>query len=197
MRTADRSRRRGARWLRLGDGALTRGSDRVELAFRLLLLLALLAAAPIAILQGIATYGDDGGISPQQAHDHQPVRAVVVTVPPSADLLPPDAVVQAPVTWTAPDGTPASATVAVMATTHAHDRITVWVSADGRLTGPPEERQPSLRHAAWAGTLTGLTVPLAAWALLGLAHLTLDARRSRQWQSEWRAVEPVWASRKP
>ena len=183
------------RLLLFGTGPLKRTSDRVEIVFRLLLLAAVVAAAPIGILQGSATYDDEGAVTPQQARDHQAVRAEVVADPASADALPPDALVEAPVTFTAPDGTAVSTTVQLWATTHAGDRITLWVSPHGRLTGPPEESPRSLGHAVWVGALTGLTVPAAAWALLGCAHLALDARRSRQWQNEWGAVEREWSSR--
>lgn len=189
--------RRIARRLLLGTGSLKRGTDQAEMIFRLLLLVAVIAAAPIGILQGTATYDHEGGITPEQARGHQAVRAVVLADPLSADVLPPDALVQVPVTFTAPDGTPISTTVEVWATTRANDRITLWVSPEGRLTGPPEERQPSLGNAAWVGATTGLAAPIAAWALLGLAHLALDTRRYHQWQSEWITVEPVWTSRRP
>lgn len=196
MRTARRSGRSSARWWVAGIGPTERGSDRVEIAFRLLLLLALVAAVPLGILQGIATYHRQGGVSPQQARDHQPVRAEVMSDPPFADVLPPDALADVPVAFTAPDGKPVTATVQVWVTTRAHDHLTLWVSPDGRLTGPPAERPRSLAEAVAAGALTGLTVPVVAWALLGLVHLALDAERSREWQREWGAVEPLWTFRK-
>ena len=195
MRRGRGSGRRVARWVLGGTGPLKRGSDRVETAFRVLLLLAVVVAVPIGIDHGTATYGGASGTA-DQARDHRAVQAEVVAEPAVAEGLPPDAVVQAPVTWTSPTGGPAGATVPVFASTHAHDHITLWVSADGHLTGPPPEQVCSVGDAVWGGILPGLAVPVAAWAMLGVAHLTLDAHRSRQWQSEWLAVEPVWTSRR-
>lgn len=185
-----------ARRLLVGTGPLKRVSDRIEMVFRLLLMAAVMAAAPVGILQATTIYDDEAEVSPQEARDHQAVRAVVVADPPAADALPAEALVTVPVAFTAPDGTPVRAAVPVWATTRAQDRITVWVSVHGRLTGPPEERPRSVARAVWEGTLIGLTLPVAAWTLLGWAHVVLEARRLRQWRAEWVTVEPLWTYRR-
>lgn len=183
------------RWFLVGTGPLMRRSDRVESAFRLLLLGALLVAVPVALLVGSAVRHGQLRLAAQQAESRHAVHAVVLADPDVPDGAGPDTFVQTPVGWTTAHGTRKTATVPVPVTDRADDRVVVWLTPAGQVTGPPLDPREAADNAVVGGILAGVGVLLVAWALLGLSRLALNARRSRQWQVDWQAVEPLWTSR--
>lgn len=181
------------RWLLAGRGPLKRGTDRVEMLFRMFLMVALLVATPIGSLIAVTVYQHEEAVASRQAQDRRPVRAVVLVQPPAAVSA--DAVVQARVGWTDPRGAQQTADVAVLATTRLHDKVTLWTTPDGRLAPPPLDHRDVTATAAWAGIFGGLLIVLLAWAQLALVRLGLNRRRARQWETEWLAIEPLWTAR--
>jgi hypothetical protein len=71
-----------ARWLPPGTGPLKRGTDRIETAARLFLLVAVLAAAPTALLVTTVVRGHLATVATEQAADRGPVRATLLADPP-------------------------------------------------------------------------------------------------------------------
>ena len=182
-------------WVLGGRGPLTRGTDRIEVLVRLLVLVAVLGATPVAVLTGRAVHQHATALAAEQARDRHEVRGVVLVDPPAVTSDTTDTLVQTTVGWTGVDGTQETADAPVPVAARVDDPVTLWLTDDGRLTTPPLDRERVLGRAVWAGTLAALGLVAGAWALLVLARRALDARRSRQWELEWSAVERLWASR--
>ena len=181
------------RWLRIGRGSLKRGTDRVEMAFRAAVLVAFLAAVPVGLVVGSAMQRQQVAVAAQQARERHPVQAVILADP----ALPSDTTADtapAAVSWS-DHGKERTATTDVPVTARAGTAVTLWVSSDGRVTTPPLDPGTALGPAIWVGALAGLGVPFVAWCALGLACGILAVRRSRQWEADWQAVEPLWTSR--
>lgn len=187
-------RARVTRWVAGGRGPLKRGTDRIEALLRLLVIVAVLGAAPVAVLTGRVVHQHGTSLAAEQARDRHEVRGVVLVDPPAVSSDMTDTVVQTTVGWTGADGTQETADVPVPVAARVDDPVTLWMTDDGRLTTPPLDRERVLGRAVWAGTLAALGLVAAAWALLWLARRALDARRFRQWEREWSAVERLWTS---
>lgn len=188
--------RRIVRWILGGAGPLKRRTDRIESGFRIFLLVAVLAAAPVGVVVGGAVKRHDAAVAAGQARDRRPVQAAVLADPVVPDGAGPGSVVPAVVGWTPPDGRQRTATMAVPLGTGAEDRVTVWIGPGERPTSPPLSPRDIFGRALWSGILGGMGLPLVAALLLAGVCTALDARRARQWQVEWLAVEPVWTSRR-
>lgn len=196
MQGVVRGIRRIVRWFLLANGPLRRGTDRVEMAARLFLLLAVVSAAPAGLLTGFAVYRHDAAVAARQAATRHEVHAAVLTAPQVPDSTTGDAAPRATVAWTGADGKQRTATVAVDPAVQPEDRVAVWLTADGRVTGPPRALSDVRAEAAWTGILVGLGAVLVGSAVLSLVGKVLDRWRFRQWESAWVAVEPVWTSRR-
>lgn len=188
--------RRLVRWVVVGTGPLKRGTDRVEMLTRLLVVAAVLCAAPAALLVGASVHGSLLAAARGQAAQRHEVTAVVLTEPPSAvDATASDysALVDLPVRWLTASGEARVATVPVPDTAHAGDKVPVWLTLTGKPTGAPESTEVVASDSVSIGVAVLLSVPLLAWGVHAATRLLLDVRRARQWQAGWRAVEPVWA----
>jgi hypothetical protein len=186
-----RSRRRPLRWLLVGVGPLARGSDRIEMAVRWLVVVGFLGAAPCGLVVGTAVQGQQSAVAAQQAQERRTVQAVVLAEP---DLMggteAPSA--RAAVSWRAADGRQRTATTDVPLTAHVGTAVTVWVAPGGGLTDPPLDPGTVRLEAVWSGIATGAAVPLAAACLLWLVRALLDVHRLRRWTADWRSVAPLW-----
>lgn len=192
--------RRSVRWLLGGRGPLKRGTDRVEAVSRLVVLVLMLAAIPIALLVAGGVRSHLDGVAAAEAAARHPVAAHLlqdaaapVTTDPNAD---PNAPVPARVQWTTSSGEKRSGTVPVPPSARAGTPVRVWLAADGRLTTPPRDPRTISDDVACAGILSAVLVPLLALGAHRLLLLVLDRRRSRQWASDWQTVEPVWTARR-
>ena len=97
--------------------------------------------------------------------------------------------------WTTPDGAMHEGRLRVPPGTHAGTTVPVWVSGDGELTSAPLPRQSIQGSAMAMGVLVLGGVPVAVWTLYFFLCFALDARRERDWERGWAAVEPVWVTR--
>jgi hypothetical protein len=198
--------RRGARRFVLGSGPLKRTSDRVQLAGRLLVLLSLLAAVPLAVLvAGIARSHLEASAAAQAAGSHE-ARAVVLadtgdTLPPAADPAAPDATttnpqdaggVRAEVSWHGADGGLRHAAVVVAAGTPVGATVPVWVDRGGNLTDPPPDAATVNDDAVAVGLAVAAGLPLLVWSLHTALRVVLDATRTRRWGREWERVDREW-----
>jgi hypothetical protein len=196
--------RRSLRRFTLGRGPLKRRSDRLQVLGRVLVVLAFLVAPPIAVAMTNATTGHLQRIAAEEATQRSQVRAVLLEDARRPDRSQsdygdygssPDRPVQAPVVWTAPDGTSREGTVPVPPRTPAGASVPVWVDRDGDLTRAPLDPAGIAGTAAAYGLLPLIGVPLAAWTLYAVLCCALDAQRERRWGQDWAEVEPVWNSR--
>jgi hypothetical protein len=188
--------RRVLRRISLGTGPLKRGSDRVEFASRLLCAVVLLLACPVALTVGVVTGADAAQVAQQQASARHQQVAVLLEVAPGigrTETGTPSVRVRA--TWSAPDGGRRIGVVWALRTAPAGARVRIWVDTHGELTDRPLDTAGVVTTGLLGGLLTFLG--LAAIALAGhlAACRALWHQRTRQWEREWRYVEPLWTGR--
>jgi hypothetical protein len=177
----------------LGSGPLKRTSDRVEFASRVVLLVALVLAAPVGLLAGAAGYTSLQATAEQEADTRFPVTATLL-----ADAARPEAGgadAPAEAFWTAPDGSTPSGQVDAPAGARAGDAVAIWVDASGRVTPEPLPSGEVVVQAVVIGFLAALFLVITGMAGHLVVVWQLDRRRARRWADGWSSVAPVWASR--
>lgn len=187
---------RALRRARLGSGPLTRRSDRVELASRLLAAVVLLLALPIALAVGTAVGADAAAHAREQAAVlHQQQARLLNTAPDTASGSRALAVPEW-ATWSAPDGTVREGVVRAPRDAQAGDTVEIWVDRDGQQAHAPLDAADVGTVAVVVGvaSLLGLTATAIGGHLL--VCRVLWQRRARQWEQQWRAVEPLWSGRR-
>jgi hypothetical protein len=70
--------------------------------------------------------------------------------------------------------------------------VAVWVTADGRLTTAPLDREDVVGQATTLGSSVFVAIVLVACGGYGLLCWRLARRRDRQWTQGWATVGPVW-----
>lgn len=178
---------------------LRRGSDKLQAWLTLVVIMAVLLAAPWAAWWSASTtYGAEVRASEWEAAHRRAVAAVLVqdaAAPPAAgEALPGPEHVPAPVRWTGSDGTVRSAAVPVAVGTRAGSAVTVWVDERGALTSPPRRRNPTL-DASVAATFAVTAVIVFLGGARRLVVWRLDRRRLRSWEAEWQIIGPRWSRR--
>jgi len=200
MRTpTDSALRRSLRWFTLGSGPLKRGSDRLQVVGRFVVVLALLAAPPLAVAATTVTTGQLEAQAAAEAVERSRVDAVLLEdAPDAADSghggqAP--AKVPARAVWPVPGGAERQGVVLVRPHTAAGTAVPVWVDRDGNVTSAPLDRSRTDSAAMTIGAVVLLGVPLATWTLYAVLCAALDAHRQRRWAQGWAAVEPDWVTR--
>jgi len=189
--------RHGLRRFLLGSGPLKRTSDRVQMAGRLVVVLSLLAAIPVAfVAAGIARSRLDAVAAAQAAERHV-VGAVVledtVSTVTGADTGSTSvSIVQAQVRWRAPGGGSRHAYLVVPAGTRSGTTVPVWVDRAGSLVTAPLDRASIGDSALVVGVAVTAALPLTVVALHYGLCLVLDVRRRRRWGRDWARVEREW-----
>jgi hypothetical protein len=193
--------RRSLRRFTLGSGTLKRGSDRVQLIGRIAVVLAFLAAPPLAVAAATATNTRLEAVAAAQAAERHPSHAVLIADAPAgaasagndygqagADDGRP-AAVTARAVWSAPGEVLRQGWVVVRARTPAGTAVPVWLDAAGNLTEPPMSRSTVAGTAQGMGLLLLIGVPLAAWTCYAVLSWALDAYRDVQWARGWEALD--------
>jgi hypothetical protein len=191
------TRRGGPTRLVAVRGPLSRGSDRVELASRLLAVLVLSFALPMALVVATVAGTDAAQRADQQAATRTQVPAVLLADA-AATFGAEDGTlsVRTLATWHAPGGSRREGMVATSPVAAAGDTVRIWVDTDG------ERARPPLDGTGVASTriVAGLVTFLLLGALAGGGHLlvcrALWRHRAHQWQQGWAAVEPRWSGRR-
>jgi hypothetical protein len=188
-----------ARWLGFDRNPLRRGTDRIEAALRLVMLIMLVAVVPAAaVLAG--QHADHAALNrahAQQAADHL-VNAVLLQQAPTTGT--PDPYTSVQITWVLarwqPPGLPFR-TGEVLATAGARKGSTVWtwIDASGAVTNPPLDHRDITGEVCVAVIATCLASWLVLLASSALARRALDRRRLNAWDAEWRASGPLWSGR--
>ena len=188
-----------ARRLGLDRNPLRRGTDRIEAALRLVLMVLLVAGVPLAaVLAGQrADHAALNRAYREQAADHL-VTAVLLQQAPATGT--PDPYTSVQTTWVSarwqPPGLPAR-TGEVLATAGARKGSTVqtWIDPSGAITDPPLDHRDIAGDVCIAVVATCLMSWLVLLASSTLARRALDRRRLRAWDAEWRASGPLWSGR--
>lgn len=186
----------------LGSGPLKRGSDRLQVAGRLVVLLALLVAPPLAVAAMAVVTAQLEAVAVAEASERTHVDAVLLEDAPEA---PPAAgsgegseervTVPARAVWPVQGRGEREGLVLVRPGTAAGTTVPVWVHREGHITRAPMDRGRIDGSARAVGALFLLGVPLVTWTLYALLCAALDAHRERRWAQGWAAVEPDWATR--
>jgi len=178
----------------LGTGPLKRRSDRLQFGARLLLVALLLAlAVPVGLAVGTAVYTQGrADAALQAAARHRTTAQLLEDASGPTERAGTWQPARARVTWLAPSGDPREAVVDVRAGARAGTSVPVWVDESGQLSRSP----PGAGDAARTGVSLGIVAFVGFTVVTVLSYelfrLVLDQSRSRGWEDEWAAVEPVW-----
>lgn len=179
--------------------ALRRGSDRLEVAARWLVLVAGLLLTPVALAAGGEV---TARLAAEAAIEQEQRRPVVAEVRPAGDAAagadvastpgpealsdPATDVVRAPVRWTAADGSLRTALARVPETARPGEQRVIWVDAADRPAPPPMPSTAPRAHGAMVTVFLLLVHLVVSLVLLaGLRHL-LDRARLWSWDRAWR-----------
>ncbi|NYJ07537.1 Rv1733c family protein [Petropleomorpha daqingensis] len=192
--------RRALRRFTLGSGPLKRGSDRLQLVARLVVVLSVLLAPIVAVATAGAVTTHLQAVADDQAAERSHVRAVLLedAAEPSRG---PDytevSTLTVPVRagWPVPGGGSQEGLVMARAGTPAGSPVPVWVDRTGALVPPPLDPAGIPRSAVAVGALPLIGLPVVTWLLYALCCFVLDTYRDRRWGRDWAAVEPVWNTR--
>jgi hypothetical protein len=199
----DTALRRWLRWFTLGSGPLKRGSDRLQVAGRLVVVLALLIAPPLAVAATAVTTAHLEARAAEQAAERTHVDAVLLEdapqAPEGADTSygggEERVTVPARAVWPVRGRAQHRGVVLVRPGTAAGTTVPVWVDRAGHITLAPLDRSRIDTSATTIGTVIFLGVPLGTWTLSALLCTALDAHRERRWARGWAAVESDWVTR--
>jgi len=193
----DRSLARLARWLGFDRNPLRRGTDRVEAALRLVMILLAVVAVPLAAVAA-GRWADHYALHRAQAQlaaDRQ-VTAVLLEDSPVTGVPDPYTNVQTAwvlARWQPPGQPPRTGQVLALAGAHKGSTVRTWINPSGAVTDPPVDHRIVVGDV-W---LAVMATCLMSWVLLLAAgvivHRVLDRRRLRAWEAEWRASGPHWS----
>lgn len=178
--------RRWWRWLRPGGSPLVRREDRLEARILLGAVLLCLAAIPIAVWIGSATFARQLPVAREEMRERHPATAVTLSdAPPALTGLAVEPTEQVPGRWRLPDGNVRVGTLGVMPGTEAGTRVPIWLDRDGDLVDPPMTPEDVVTGACSLGIVVWFAWTLLLAATVWLVRLVLDRRRARQWALEW------------
>jgi hypothetical protein len=186
--------RRALRRFALGSGPLKRPSDRFQVLARVLVLLTVLTALPVALTVATASYSSGLGVAAAEAADRHQVPARLLEDATLANAPGSDSseVMVATVGWTDPAGTEREDVVRVPPDARAGSTATIWIGPDGDRTRPPTTSGDVAATAIGLALLTFLAMGSAAAGAYAWLRAVLDRGRLRRWAEEWAVVEPVW-----
>jgi len=188
---------RWTRWLGFDRNPLRRRTDRIEAVLRLVTMILLLVAVPIA---AIAVGRQANHLALRQAHaqqaaDHE-VTAVLLQQAQATGVPDPYTSIQLTYVlarWQPPSQAPRSGQVLAAAGARAGSTVKVWVDASGAVTSPPPDHRMIAGDVCIASIVACLVACLLVLGSNALARRVLDHRRLRAWDAEWRAGGPLWS----
>ncbi|WP_456071365.1 Rv1733c family protein [Goekera deserti] len=176
----------------LGSGPLRRGTDRVEVALRVLTLCVLLLAVPVGLGTGGSVHAGLTDEAARQRAQLSAVEATVVGRPRDGTGRSPSELVPVDATWTAPAGGRVTGRLQVEQDVQPGDAVTVWVERDGaRRPAPLDDAQVRLQAGVLGGAAS-VAIVVVQFLLHAAGVWVLDRRRHRQWAAGWAAVGPDW-----
>lgn len=190
-----RSRLRAARERR--SNPLLRRTDRQRGLLRVLLVLGLVAAVALAALVGALSYRSERQAALRDAAGLRQVQAVELSdAVPSAPGTSPGYTAQ--VRWTDPTGagTARQAVATVPATGTVGSRVPLWVNAADQIRSAPVSAGVSAADSVFFGSVTLVVLVPSAVIAWYLVDGRLDRLDQRNWEREWRQVEPEWTRRR-
>jgi hypothetical protein len=191
---------RCARRLGFDRNPLRRRTDRIEAVIRLVTIILLLVAVPIAAVV-VGRQADHLALRQaraQQAGEHE-VTAVLLQQAQAPGV--PDPYTSIEMTyvlarWQPPGQPPRSGQVLAPAGTRAGRTVMVWIDASGAVASPPPDHREIAGDVALTTVVTGLAASLLLLGSNALARRALDRRRLKAWDADWRATGPLWSGRR-
>jgi hypothetical protein len=186
-----------ARWLGFDRNPLRRGTDRVEGALRLVMIILAVLAVPTASIAA-GRWADHYALHQAQVQrtiDHQ-VTAVLLRDAPTIGTPDPYTSVQTawvPARWQPPGQPPRTGEVLAAVGARKGSTVRTWIDRSGAVTDPPLDHHVVAGDVVMAVTATLLLSGLLLMAAWALARRSLDRRRLRAWETEWRASGPQWS----
>jgi hypothetical protein len=188
-----------ARWLGFDRNPLRRGTDRVEAALRLILVILLVVAVPAgAVAAGRwADHWAQHRAQAQRMVNHQ-VSAVLLRDAPATGSPDPYTSLQTawvPARWQPPGRPSRAGEVLAVAGARKGSTVRIWVAPSGAIIDPPLSHRDIVGDVCLAvvtSCVVSWLVLLAVWILVRRA---LDRRRFSAWEAEWRASGPLWSGR--
>jgi hypothetical protein len=188
---------RCARRLGLDRNPLRRRMDRQEAAIRLVVIILVIVAVPLAaVAVGQRAYHSAVRHAHAQQTSNHLVNAVLLQSAPATGALDP----YSPVEYASvlarwkPPGLPArSGQVLAPAGARKGSTVPTWVNASGAVTEPPMAHRDIVGDVWTAVILTVLASCMALLAAGVIARIALDRRRLNAWDAEWRATGPLWS----
>ena len=192
----DGSLLRLARWLGFDRNPMRRGTDRVEAALRLVMILLMVLAVPAAaVVAGRwADHFAQHQAQLQRAANHQ-VTAVLLEDAPVTGVPDPYTNVPTawvPARWQPPGQPPRTGEVLTLAGAHRGSTVRTWIGPSGAVTGPPPDHRVIAGEVCFACVTTCLLSCLVLLVTWALARRALDRRRLRAWDAAWRSTGPLW-----
>jgi hypothetical protein len=186
-----------ARWLGFDRNPLRRGTDRVEGALRLVMIILAVLAVP-AGSAAAGRWADHYALHRAQVQrtvEHQ-VTAVLLRDAPVIGTPDPYASVQTawvPARWQPPGQPYRTGEVLAVAGARKGSMVRTWIGPSGAVTDPPLDHRVIAGDVWMAVTATLLVSGLLLLGAAGLARRMLDRRRLRAWEAEWRTSGPLWS----
>jgi hypothetical protein len=190
---------RCARRLGLERNVLRRPTDRIEAVVRLITIVLLVAAVPIAVI-AVGRQADHLALrqaQAQRAGEHQ-VTAVLLQQAQATGIPDPYTSIQMTsvlARWQPPGQPPRSGQVPAPAGAPAGSTATIWIGASGEVASPPPDHRDIAGDVTVAAVVAGLVASLLVLGSNALARRALDRRRLKGWDAEWRATGPLWTGR--
>ncbi len=196
-RTPGRRLARLVRWLGFDRNPLRRGTDRIEAVLRLVMMIMLVAAVPVAAVFA-GQHADHMALNrahAQRAKDHL-VTAVLLQRAGASGVPDPYTSVQitwVPARWQPPGLSPRTGEVLAPAGSPKGSTVRTWIDASGAVTNPPPDHRDIVGDVCIVVVATCFVSWLVLLASAALARRALDRRRLNAWDAEWRASGPLWS----
>ncbi|MFP3989781.1 hypothetical protein U9R90_20365 [Streptomyces sp. E11-3] len=186
------------RWRR---SALWRRTDRVEAWTALVAAVLIAVAVPLVGWTASARSADAlrrSALAQHERHHQVPATVLRQRPQPPADPDPETSTDRAGhrrvvATWTAPDGTLHTETVAAaLRSPEPGDRFTLWTDARGRVVAPPMDDHTVRTHAALAGIGAAAATAGLVEYVRRLVVRQLVRLRYTAWDRAWEKAGPDW-----
>jgi len=193
----DRRLARFARWLGFDRNPLRRGTDRIEAALRLIMIILIVVMVPVAAVAA-GQQADQlarNHAQAQRAADHL-VTAVLLRDAPATGVPDPYTSVQTvwvPARWQPPGQPSRTGMVLAVAGAPKGSTVQTWIDASGAVTDPPMDHRDITGEVCLAVVATCLVSWLVLLASGTLVRRALNRRRLGAWEAEWRAFGPLWS----
>jgi hypothetical protein len=183
----------------LGSGPLKRSTDRIQVMARVLLVLTVLIAVPIALAVGTATGSSLRSVADAQAASRHQVDATLVEEP----VVPLNSsehvalTTEVAATWIDATGAFRDGVVRAPVDADVGSTVVVWIDDSGDVTAAPMAGSQVVGQVVLASLATFAGISMTASVGYLVLRRLLERSRMRRWAEGWATVEPVWSGKVP